>query len=107
MAVRVQHMPAQVQVELDAAITAIALHRYETEKKTLPDDLTQLVDAGYLDVVPDDPYSDTSLVYKRTDDSFILYSRGADFDDDRGTPSNRGKGEQGGDHVFWPVQSMR
>ena len=50
-----------------------------------------------------DPYSDKPLVYKRLDNSFTLYSLGADFDDDGGTPSNWGEGDKGGDAVFWPV----
>jgi hypothetical protein len=63
-----------------------------------------LVGAGYLDRVPRDYFSkDSSLIYKRTNDSFLLHSRGLDFDDDGGTPSRWGQGEKGGDQVFWPV----
>jgi hypothetical protein len=43
------------------------------------------------------------LAYKQIGDDFILYSFGADFDDDGGTPSKWGEGEKGGDQVFWPV----
>jgi len=48
-------------------------------------------------------FSDISI-FRRSDDDFILYSFGADFDDDGGTPSKWGYGEKGGDQVFWPVQ---
>ena len=42
-------------------------------------------------------------MYKRTDESFVLYSFGSDFDDDGGKPSKWGHGDEGGDQVFWPV----
>jgi len=34
----------------------------------------------------------------------LLYSLGADFDDDGGKPSKWGEGEKGGDQVFWPLE---
>ena len=65
-----------------------------------------LVETGYLNALPDDPYSDGPLRYQRRGDDFVLYSLGGDFDDDGGKqhpkhPWNRGK--DGGDRVFWPV----
>jgi hypothetical protein len=55
-----------------------------------------------------DPYSDKRLVYKRTDDSFLLYSVGPNFEDDSGRISRDGDGNvekwpDEGDAVFWPV----
>jgi hypothetical protein len=44
------------------------------------------------------------LIYRCIGDDFTLYSLGADFKDDGGTPSKWGEGEQGGDQVFWPVE---
>jgi hypothetical protein len=53
-----------------------------------------------------DPYSDGPLVYRRQGGDFILYSFGADFDDDGGVHSRWGDSHQGGDQVFWPVQKQ-
>ena len=94
---------ARIKVHTDALITTIALLRYKSEKNRLPESLDQLVENGYLKGLPVDPFSDNPLVYKQIGDDFILYSFGADFDDDGGTPSKWGEGEQGGDQVFWPV----
>lgn len=91
------------QVTRDALVTTLALLRYEDDKGQFPASLSDLVSAGYLKDLPMDPYSDGPLVYRRTADSFILYSLGADFDDDGGTPSTWGQGDDGGDQVFWPV----
>ncbi len=90
----------------DALITVLALLRYKNDKGGLPADLEDLVSAGYLREVPVDPYSEWPLIYRRTAGSFVLYSVGADFKDNGCVHSPaRGAEMQGGDHVFWPVQS--
>jgi hypothetical protein len=91
-------------VSKDALLTTLALHRYEMDKGRFPESLAQLVSAGYLDSVPMDAYSDGPLVYRPTEGDFVLYSVGADFDDDGGVHSKWGQDEEGGDQVFWPVQ---
>jgi len=60
--------------------------------------------AFHVQAVPEDVFYYGPLIYRRTGDDFILYSFGADFDDDGGTPSKWGQSEKGGDQVFWPVQ---
>jgi hypothetical protein len=69
--------------------------------------LNQLVTAGYLKQLPMDSFSDKPLVYKKTEDNFILYSVGPDFKDDGGEPGRDRKGRVRlwvgeGDVVFWP-----
>ena len=96
-------MSFRCRVEADALITTLALLRYKAEKSQLPENLDQLVSTGYLKQLPMDPYSDGSLVYRRIGDDFILYSLGADFDDDGGVYGDWGKSMGGGDQVFWPV----
>lgn len=91
----------------DALLTTLALLRYKQDKGSFPKDLNELLSNGYLNQLPIDPYSGKSLVYKRKDDDFMLYSLGKDFDDDGGTYNKYrqwGEGKWGGDHVFWPVQ---
>jgi len=92
------------QAETDALITTLALLRYKAAKGRFPENLERLVAAGYLNELPMDPYSDGTLVYKRQGSDFMLYSLGVDFDDDGGVHSKWGQGEEGGDHVFWPVK---
>ncbi|MHC4518284.1 MAG: hypothetical protein ACYTAS_06835 [Planctomycetota bacterium] len=92
------------EITKEALLTTLALQRYESDKGWFPRRLAQLVSAGCLDSVPMDPYSDGPLVYRRTDGDFVLYSLGADFDDDGGVDSKWGQDQGGGDQVFWPVQ---
>ncbi len=100
-------LASRMQTDLEALIATVAILRYEAERGQLPSSLETLVDEGYLRALPQDSYSDGPLIYRRTDDGFILYSLGADFDDDGGTPSRWGEGEKGGDQVFWPVEGSQ
>ena len=93
----------------EAAITILALERWSLDKNEYPQSLNELIEGGYLVKLAMDPYSDKPLVYRRTDNGFILYSVGADFDDDGGAGSNRygwiwGDGDSECDAVFWPVE---
>jgi hypothetical protein len=96
----------RARTSLDATITVLALLRYATDHGRYPDSLAGLVDAGYIGFVPRDAYSDGVLVYRTVEAGFVLYSLGADFDDDGGQPSHWGLGKQGGDQVFWPVETV-
>ena len=101
---RLVEIAARSRANLDALIATLGILRYKADTQKLPRDLSELVATGYLKTVPDDPFSDGSITYRLTDEGFILYSFGADFDDDGGMSSWWGYGEQGGDQVFWPVQ---
>jgi len=96
----------RLRAKESALITTIAILRYKEDKEQLPESLDQLLSAGYLNQLPMDPYSDGPLVYRRQGDDFVLYSFGADFDDDGGVHSEWGKYSLGGDYVFWPVQKQ-
>ena len=105
-------MPRVIEIEyrsradVQALVTTLAVLRYRTNEGEYPAMLQELASAGYLVELPKDPYSNKPLVYRRTRESFALYSFGADFDDDGGLPSKWGSG-QGGDQVFWPVERER
>ena len=91
-----------------ATIVTLALKRWRLEKNKYPETLSELIAAGFLKALPADPYSDKPLVYKKTDDDFIIYSVGRNFTDDGG---EYGRDEHGGiskwsdngDIIFWPV----
>jgi hypothetical protein len=92
----------------EATLTILALQRYGLEKGSYPATLDELKQAGYLDTLPADPFSNGSLAYKTTGSSFTLYSFGPDFADDGGRPGTDRKGRHQmwankGDTVFWPV----
>lgn len=96
------------KMHYEAVLTILALERWRLEKDHYPASLNDLKAAGLLRELPDDPYSDKSLVYKRTGDDCILYSVGPNFKDDdgkvgtvRGRPMRWGTSESG-DIVLWP-----
>jgi hypothetical protein len=112
---RASELSYRSKADYDATVTILALLRYRIEKARYPDRLDDLVAAGYLKQLPQDPYSAGPLVYRRTGDDFTLYSVAANFTDDGGTPiaengwdpavrPSFGRAAKGGDHVFWPVQ---
>ncbi|MHC4739423.1 MAG: hypothetical protein ACYS9Y_11025 [Planctomycetota bacterium] len=96
---------------VEAALTIIAILRYKQDTADFPEDLEQLVTAGYLKEIPLDSFSDNKpLVYKKTEDSFVLYSVSLNYTDDGGRVVRDKKGRvkmwaaNEGDWVFWPVQ---
>ena len=83
-------------------------------EKTYPSDLPQVVTdyidsvKGLLKEVPIDPFSDKPLVYRKTDDGFILYSVGFDLIDNDGQFGTGSDGKPqnscaNGDYIFWPM----
>ncbi len=86
----------------------MAVHRYQAENGVYPDGLEELVTAGFLARLPNDPFGEGPLTYRRAAEGFLLYSWGQNLIDDGG---RRGTGQDGqprawvdnGDDVFWPV----
>ncbi len=96
------------RTNVEATISILALQRYKADKGSFPDDLQELVTADYLRQLPVDVFSGRLLVYRKTDESFILYSIGNNFKDDGGKPEVDSEGrpklwDYDGDAVFWPV----
>jgi len=107
---RVSEISYRNRADVEAALAIIAILRYKQYIGGYPDKLEKLINADYLKVLPIDPYSGRSLVYKKMDNNFVLYSFGPNFRDDdgkmaynkEGKPRWRGTKEDG-DMVFWPV----
>jgi hypothetical protein len=106
---RVSEISYRLTADVKSTLTVIALLRCRQDTGSYPKSLDDLVAAGYLKQLPMDPFSDKPLVYKRTEDNFILYSVGFNFKDDSGQSGKDDKGKvkkwaDEGDAVFWPVQ---
>jgi hypothetical protein len=97
----------RVQVETDALIATTAILRYKADKGHLPQDLQTLVTDGFLDKLPMDPFSDGPLVYKLSDDNFVLYSVAQDFNDNGGKHDPKWADKGNSDFVFWPFQTAQ
>jgi hypothetical protein len=105
---RINEIANRNKTEVYATVTLLALLRYEKDKGSYPNDLQQLITAGYLRQLPVDSFSDKPLVYRKTDGDFFLYSIGPNFTDEGGQYSRDSKGRiknwlDNGDVVFWPL----
>jgi len=100
---KVSEISHKSKVSIEALITTLAILQYEANEGRLPKTLDELIGNEYLKHLPTDPYSANPLVYRPAGSSFILYSFGADFDDDGGKHDYKW-GADDGDYVFWPVQ---
>lgn len=88
----------------EAMVAVVAFKRWEVEKGEYPERLEELREGGYLQRLPDDPYGPGVLMYERRGEDFILYSWGADFDDDGGLHNVTWEMEDS-DYVFWPIRN--
>ncbi len=99
----------RLKTDRDGLITTLAVLRYHKETNSYPESLDELLNKGYIKQIPFDAYRAGSLTYRKTGDSFLLYSFGSDFDDDGGKTGADKKGRpqkwntKDGDAVFWPV----
>ena len=106
---RVCEISYRNKTDVEATLVIIAILRYKEDTGDYPENLVELVTAGYLKKLSIDSFSDKPLVYKKTDDNFLLYSFGENLKDDGGEVVRDDKGKvkkwaAEGDWVFWPVQ---
>ena len=105
---RVNQIAYRDKLEVEALITIAGLLRYRQDKGQYPKNLNELVTTGYLKNLPMDCFSDKPLVYKKTDDDFLLYSYGPDCTDNGGKPGYNNDGQyqmwwgKNADAIFWP-----
>ncbi|MBN2512166.1 MAG: CPBP family intramembrane metalloprotease [Sedimentisphaerales bacterium] len=89
-----------------AFVTTLAIFCYKQTCHSFPENLQTLISEGYMSSLPLDPYSGNSLIYRKTEDSFILYSIGKDFEDNGGIHDDKW-GNPTGDYVFWPTAAIK
>jgi len=104
---RVSELAFQLRADHEGTLAVLALKRYHADNGAYPEGLKRLVEAGYLPVIPMDPFSDGPLIYRRVADEFQLYSVGRDFIDGGGVCGVDDDGKprpwaENGDQVFWP-----
>jgi len=106
---RVNELSYRSKAEMEGLITTIAILRYKSDYGYYPENLQQLLTKTYIKQLPMDPFSDKPLVYRKTEENFVLYSVGLNFKDDRGLRYGKqpwGHREKG-DAVFWPVETSK
>ena len=98
----------RIKTEHEGVLTVLALQRWYKEHDTYPVRLDELTSAGLLRSIPQDPFGQGSLMYKRKENTFTLYSFGTNIQDDEGRPGVTRDGRfkrwtDNGDAVIWPV----
>jgi hypothetical protein len=99
----------RLKTQREATLTILACLRYQKEKGAFPDNLEELVKAGYLVKVPADAFGPSPLTYKKTGNGLLLYSWGENLKDDGGQVARDEKDKpirfaETGDWVFWPIE---
>jgi len=105
---RLSEIAYRAKMGHEATVAILALQRWRLEKDQYPVSLDELVSPGFLEELPMDSWSDKPLVYKKTDDDFILYSVSYNFTDDGGEYGKDRSGNvrewsDNGDRIFWPL----
>lgn len=77
---------------VNATVLVLALHRHHARHDAFPQSLDE-IDRDLLPEPPIDPYTGKPLLYKLTDDGPLVYSAGADRDDDDARPFRNDAGE--------------
>lgn len=88
---------------VNQALLACALERYHIAHGEYPESLDSLV-PQFIETIPHDVINGGDLQYRKTDNSFVLYSIGWNQQDDGGTPAPKKNGStdwEKGDWV-WP-----
>jgi hypothetical protein len=88
---------ARLAARIAAAQSALGIERYRTTAGKLPETLEKLV-PEYITVTLHDPFTDGSpMLYRITENGYVVYSVGQNQKDDVGTAGNRSSQP---DHVF-------
>jgi hypothetical protein len=97
------------QAQLRCSIATTAAERYRLSKGKWPDSLDALKEAGYLNQIPIDVYDGQPLRLKRLDDGLVIYSIGADGQDDGGKLDRQHPSAKGIDFGcrLWDVDKRR
>jgi hypothetical protein len=88
---------ARSLASLRLVTTELAVRLHEREYGQPPRELAELVSAKILPAVPLDPFRQQPLLYRSTNQPWLLYSVGPDGKDDGGAPFKRGTREENWD----------
>jgi hypothetical protein len=101
---------ARTQAMLRTAAVGIAVERYRLSKTKWPGTLAEVVDTGFIQVIPIDPYDGAPLRYRRLKDGIVVYCVGPDGKDDGGLINRKGDPTKAGYDLgfqLWDVDKRR
>jgi hypothetical protein len=90
----------RTQAMLRSAQVAVAAERHRLKSDTWPRDIDELVQAGLLKDIPNDPYDGKALRFKHTPTGIVIYSVASDKTDNQGLIDRARPGTSGSDIGF-------
>jgi len=103
---RAYQLTVRTESERRGTLLTLALHAHHAKHNKWPENLARIdpeVGLKNAKAVRVDPMTGERFIYKIKDGKPLLYSAGADGDDDGGTHHPKfGENGAGGDYVFWP-----
>jgi hypothetical protein len=99
----------RMHAHLRCAIVMLAAERYRQEHNRWPGSVQDLVNDGYLEGLPADPYDGAAVRLKRVADGLVIYAVGPDGQDDGGNLDRKMTFARGTDLGFrlWDVAKRR
>ena len=97
----------RLRAQISGLNIIMAVLEFQENTGSLPVNLGDLQNAGLLQKIPVDPFSDRPMKYKRLSADFTVYSYGVDFNDNGGRSRAFDEFmliEQNGDIVMWPIK---
>ena len=86
------------EAELRCVIVLLAAERYRLRHNRWPPSVDELVNAGFLNRVPPDPYDGAPLRFRLLDDGILAYSVGPEGTDDGGASKRQ--------HLIGPMRDI-
>jgi type II secretory pathway pseudopilin PulG len=97
---KASQVTARNQNLINQARVACALERYRLANGSYPDALDALA-PGFIEKLPHDIINGGPLIYRKTDNSFVLYSIGWNEKDDGGIAAKTKEGQPDWDNGDW------
>ena len=98
---RVYKISQRACTNLLAAYFLLDLEEYQLIKGCYPVDVSQLRQAGLASQLPDDPDSDSEIIYLNDSQRAILYAVGANNKNDGGYKDDKGSDQKRDDIIYW------
>jgi len=91
----------RAHANLLAAYVLLDIEEYYLKERSYPENIPQLREAGFISQLPDDPDTDSTIIYRNDSQRAILYAVGPNSKDDGGYRDDKGCDEKRDDTIYW------
>lgn len=99
--VKVYELSQRTDTTLQIVRFILDLEEYKIKNNSYPQDISQLTYAGLTTPLPNDRYSNSSLIYRADGQTAILYSVGKNEKDDNGIKADNDPNNTADDRIYW------